>query len=65
MKNLKSTPPWTQTDIAKMADAAGIALSGQRVGHVTDLANRFRGSVGIVRDYLLKQDTRAGKAGKG
>ena len=50
----------TRTDIAALSDAAGIALSGERLATVTDLANRFRDSVEMLRDYLAQKDTTGG-----
>ncbi|MGE0283432.1 MAG: hypothetical protein AB7P20_22825 [Rhizobiaceae bacterium] len=46
----------TQTDIAALSDAAGIALSEERLATVTDLANRFRDSVEVLRDYLAQKE---------
>lgn len=47
----------TRADIAALSDAAGIALSKERLATVTDLANRFRDSVEVLREYLTQKDT--------
>lgn len=52
MKKSAAPQILTESDIAVMADAAGISLSGERLTAVTDLANRFRGSVDTLRTYL-------------
>jgi len=49
-----------QTDIAALSEAAGISLSPDRLATVTDLANRFRDSVDLLRDYLAAQDGKGG-----
>jgi hypothetical protein len=59
MKRRNETPPLTETDIAAMADAAGIALSGARLETVTSLANRFRGNVEPLRAYLATAEKAA------
>lgn len=50
--NHPDTPQLTTTDIAAMAEATGIALAGNRLATVTDLANRFRDSTKMLRAYL-------------
>jgi len=54
----------TRADIAALSDAAGITLSQERLATVTDLANRFRDSVEVLREYVAQQDTndRAGRS---
>ena len=54
----------TRTDIAALSDAAGVSLPDEQLVTVTDLANRFRESVDVLRDYLAQKDDTADKADK-
>lgn len=58
-----TTPPLlTEADVAALAGAAGITLSGSRLEITANLANRFRGSVDVIRAYLGERGDAAGKA---
>lgn len=54
----------TQTHIAALSDATGIPLSEERLATVTDLANRFRVGVDLLRDYLAQRADGPDKVGK-
>lgn len=49
-----------QPDIAALSEAAGISLAPDQLATVTDLANRFRDSVDMLRDYLAAQGGKRG-----
>jgi len=64
MKKPKAEQVLTTANIAKMSDAAGIALHGERLVQTTDLASRFRGSVDVIRAYLCERQEADSKAEK-